>query len=69
MLTIQSLMYIEGNNQTKKPIWNYATGTLTSLERVLNWITLSNSTVGKCTPMKVIQPPDHGRTSTTKEQK
>ena len=30
MLTLQSLTYIEGNNQTSGPIWNYATGTLTS---------------------------------------
>ena len=27
MLTLQSLAYFEGNNQTGGPIWNYATGT------------------------------------------
>ena len=27
---LQALTYIEGNDQTGRPIWNYATGTLTS---------------------------------------
>ena len=39
------------------------------LERVLNWIALSNSTAGKSAPMQVIKQPEHWRTSTTKEQK
>ena len=39
------------------------------LERVLNRIALSNSTAGKCAPMQVIKQPEHGRTSTTMEQK
>ena len=39
------------------------------LERVLNWIELSNSTMGKYTPMQVMKQPKHGRTSTTEEQK
>ena len=30
MLALQALMYIEGNDQTRRPIWNYATGTLAS---------------------------------------
>ena len=30
MLTLQSLRYIEDNNETGKPIWKYATGTLRS---------------------------------------
>ena len=48
----------------------HATRALTSgLERVLNQITLSNSTAGKCTPMQNMKQPEHGRTSTTKEQK
>ena len=33
MLTLQALMYIEGNNQTSRPIWKYATGALTSWKR------------------------------------
>ena len=37
------------------------------LQRILNPIMLSNSTVGKCAPMQVIKQPDHGRT--TEEQK
>ena len=30
MLTLQALTYIEETDQTGGPIWNYATGTLTS---------------------------------------
>ena len=29
-VTLQALMYTEGNDRTSRPIWNYATGTLTS---------------------------------------
>ena len=39
------------------------------LERVLNQIALSNSTLGKCTPMQVVKQLEHGRTSTNEEQK
>ena len=39
------------------------------LDRVLNQITLSNSTVGKCAITQVIKQAEHGRTSTTKEEK
>ena len=28
--TVQSLTYIEGNDQTSGPIWNYVTGTMIS---------------------------------------
>ena len=30
ILRLQPLTYIEGNNQTSSPIWNYVTGNLTS---------------------------------------
>ena len=30
MLPLQDLTYIEGNDRTRGPIWNYAAGTLTS---------------------------------------
>ena len=40
-----------------------------NLGRVLNRIALSNSIAGKCTPMQVIKQAEHGKTSTTKEQK
>ena len=30
MLTRQALTFIEGNDRTGRPIWSYATGTLTS---------------------------------------
>ena len=30
MLTLQALTYNEGNDETGGPIWNYATGTLTT---------------------------------------
>ena len=69
MLTIQALMHIEGNNQIGGPIWNYTTGTLTFLQRVLNWIVLSNLTAGMSTFMQVIKQLEHGRTSKTKKQK
>ena len=39
------------------------------LERVLNWVTLANSTAEKCAPMQVMKQPEHGRTSTSEEQK
>ena len=39
------------------------------LERVLNQIALSKLTLRKCAPVQVINRPEHGRTSTTKEQK
>ena len=68
MLTLQALTYTQGNDQTSRPIWNYATGT-DILERVLNWIAFSNSTAGKCTPMLVIKQQEHETTSTTNEQK
>ena len=55
MLTLQALKYIEGDNQNAKPIWSPDT-----LKRMLNWITLSNSTTGNCTPMQVVKQPEHG---------
>ena len=39
------------------------------LGRVLSRIPLSNSTMGKCAHMQVIKQPEHGKNSTTKEQK
>ena len=68
MLTLQALAYIERNDRTGGPIWNYATGTLTSWEgaetdRVIQL------TMGKCAPMQGIKQPEYGRTSTTEEQK
>ena len=59
MLALKVLTYIEGNDQTGRPIWNYATRT----------VAFSNSTAGKYVPMQVIKQPEHGRTSTTDEQK
>ena len=53
MLTLQALTYIEGNDPGKDA----------KPDRV------SNSTAGKCAPMQVIKQPEHGRTSTTEEQK
>ena len=55
MLTIQALKYIEGDNQNAKPIWSPGT-----LKRMLNWITLSDSTTGNYTPMQVVKQPEHG---------
>ena len=70
MLTLQALMNNEGNDRTGGPIWNYATGkgrVKEILERVLNQIVLSNSTLGNFSPMQVIKQPEHGTTSTTEE--
>ena len=39
------------------------------LERVLKQIALTNSTMETCALMQVIKQPEHGRTSTTAEQK
>ena len=61
MLTLQALMNNEGNDRTGGPIWNYATGkgrVKEILERVLNQIALSNSTVGNFSPMQVIKQPE-----------
>ena len=68
VLTLQALAYIKGKDRTSGPIWNDHRNP-DILEKVLNWITLSNSTAGKCTPMQVIKQAEHGRTSTTEEQK
>ena len=62
MITLQALALKEtmepvGPLQPKHPV------------RVLNRITLCNSTAGKCTHMQVIKQSEHGRISTTKEQK
>ena len=67
MLPLQDLTHIQGNDRTSGPIWNYVAGTLTSWDA--NRIALSNSSAWKCAPMQVIKQPEHGRTSTTEEQK
>ena len=72
MLTIQVLMYVEGHGQTRGTIWNDATVTLTHFKgpgTVLNWISLSVSTAGKCTPIQPVKQPEHRRASTFEEQK
>ena len=66
MLTLQTMAYIEGNDRTGGPIWNYATGTRHpgkggKPDRVIQL------SLGKCTPMLVINQPEHGRISTTVE--
>ena len=68
MLTLQALAYIEGNNQTGGPIWNYTTGTLTSWKGA-EPDSIIQSTAGKCTPMQVIKQPEHQQTSTNGRQK
>ena len=69
MLTFEVLMYIEGNEQTSRPILELCHRSPDILERVLNLIALSNSTVRKCAPMQVMKQQEHGRTSRTKGQK
>ena len=62
-LGILKITYIKANNRSGGPIWRNP-GIM-----VINRITLSNSTVGKCTPMQVIKQPKPRRASTTEEQK
>ena len=69
MLTLQALTYTEGNDQLVGPFgtmpqepWHPGKGA--KLDRIIG-----NSTAGKCAPMQVIKQPEHGRTSTTEEEK
>ena len=53
LLSLQALMYIPEHSQTSRNHLNDATGTLTPYQgpdTMLNQITLSNSTAGKCAP-------------------
>ena len=60
---------MEGNDQTGRPIWNYAMGTLTSWKgaRPDRIIQLNCGEVRAL--MQVVKQLEHGRTSTTDEQK
>ena len=72
MLTLQTLMYIERHSRTGRTIWNYATDTLTPSkgpDSVLNQIVQSISTAEKCSPIQSGKEPEHGKASTTEEQK
>ena len=66
MLTLQSMTYIERNNQTGRPIWNYARLWLTKEVKPDRVVQLN---CRKCAPIQVIKQPEHGRTSTTQEEK
>ena len=67
MLALQALVYIERNDWTGRPFWNYATGTLTPWKEYQT--ALSSSTTEKCPPMQIVKQPEYGRASTTKEHK
>ena len=72
MLTLQTLMYIERHSQTGRTIWNYATDTLTPSkgpDSVLNETEQSISTAEKCSPIQAGKESEHGKASTTEEQK
>ena len=43
--------------------------TATGPDSMLNRIALSISTAEKCSPMQVVKQPEHGKASTTEEQK
>ena len=65
-------MYIAEHSQTSRNHLNDATGTLKPYQgpdTMLNQITLSNSTAGKCAPMQVVKQPEQGKASTNEEQK
>ena len=55
MLTLQALMYNEGNDRTGGSIWSYATGPWHPGKGARVLIALSNSTAGKCTLMQVLK--------------
>ena len=62
MLTLQAVVYIEGKDQTSRPIWNHATGTLTSWKGAEpDCLIQLNYGEVKCTPMQVIKQTEHGR--------
>ena len=65
MLTLQAMMYIEGNDRAYLELCHRNPEIL---ERVLNEIVLSNSTPGNCRSMQVVKQPEHGKASTSKEQ-
>ena len=64
-----ALMYIEGKKLNQQANLELCHRNPDILGRVLNQIALSNSIVGKWASMQVIKQPEHGRTSTTEEQK
>ena len=71
MLTHQFLACIEEYDRKGGSIKNYATGTLTPLKDpgfLLNWIALSNSTMGQCAPIQAAKHPVHGRALNAEEQ-
>ena len=62
MLTLQAVVYIEGKDQTSRPIWNHATGTLTSWKGAEpDCLIQLNYGEVKCTTMQVIKQTEHGR--------
>ena len=68
MLALQALAYIEGNDRNGGPIWNYATGSLTCWkgaqpDRVIQL------NCGEVRTHASYKKTEHGRTSTTEEQK
>ena len=72
MLILQALTYIERYDQTSGTIWNYVAGTLTSSkgsDKMLNWIMLSNLNCGEVCTHANYKQPEHGKASSTKEQK
>ena len=60
MLTFQALTYIEGNYQTGKDHVELCQKNPDILEMVLNRIALSNSAMGKCASMQVINNQNMG---------
>ena len=48
MLILQALTYIEGNDRTGGPIWNYATGTGAKPDRIIQLNSGEVHTHGSC---------------------
>ena len=53
MLTLQALVYIEGNYQTGGRIWNYATGILRRVEGSLTRLHYPSQLQGSAHPFKL----------------
>ena len=70
MLTLQATTHIEGNDRIDGPIWNYPTGTLTPWKGYSTGLRYPTQLWEKTHPCKLVaRQPEHGRASTTEEQK
>ena len=69
MLALQALTYIEGNDRNGGPIWNYARGTLACWKGAETDRVIQLNCGEVRTHANYKKKTEHGRTSTTEEQK